>query len=299
MNRAWGLEISQLPPVLFRPEYFPDRHLDATGGHDLARLPADQFPASVGAGGLLQPDPQLLPGPRGRRVHRPLEPAPHDSRDPEPGYAPGCDPRRAHLDERGRRVARPASRRLHGTGQRLRHPCATGLSDPDGGRPRGPGRRHRPELVDVQRGAHGGPGDCRFSDRGRGRGDLLPAERAELRGRAGGLAGDAVAAETAGQTAEAPPSRVERRVPLRLRLPADPRDPPASGGGEPGGHAADGAPARLCHGSAPWRPGHAGPLDVVAGHGSADGGPRSGFAQDACSAWGGRLPGPAGPSAWV
>ena len=38
-------------------------------------------------------------------------------------------------------------------------------------------QRHRPELVDVQRGTAGRAGDCRFSDCGGGGRGLLPAER--------------------------------------------------------------------------------------------------------------------------
>ena len=177
-NLARGLETPQLPAVLLRAEHFPDRHLDAAGGHDLARLPAEQLGVPVGVGRLLQPDPQFLPGPRGGRVHRPLEPAPDNSRDAEPGHVPGRDPGRADPDRHGCRLACPCLERLLGARHRLRHARPASLSDPDGGRTREPDQRHRPELVDVQRGTTGWASDGRFSDRGGGRRSLLPAERA-------------------------------------------------------------------------------------------------------------------------
>ena len=71
-------------------------------------------------------------------------------------------------------------------------PARQAFLDPDGGRTRESDQRHRAELVDVQRGTTCRASDCRFSDRG-GRGRvLLPAERSELCGCAGGFAGHAV-----------------------------------------------------------------------------------------------------------
>ena len=125
-----------------------------------------------------------------------------------------------------------------GLDHRLRHARPAGLSDPDGGRTRESDQRHRPELVDVQRGTTGWAGDCRFSDRGGGGRSLLPAERAELCGRVGGPAGHAAAAASTGQAAAARPPRTDRRIPLCLWLSSDPRNPHASGPGEHGGHAA-------------------------------------------------------------
>src|SRR5438105_1252716 len=149
-----GVGPPQLPSLLLRAGYLAHRLLDAVGGARLAR----PGPHQLGVRRRPEPGPPLArcPAVHAVRRHRgrPRGQAPPHRAHPGAPDGGGDRARRARPGQGDRGVAGDGPGARVRSRQRLRHSRAPGVPRGAGGQA-GPGERHRPQFLDVQRGIEG------------------------------------------------------------------------------------------------------------------------------------------------
>ena len=151
------------------------RQLDFDDGDQLARLPADRVGHAARGRRFCGAVSRIRYGPLRRRLPRPLGPPSRAGRDADGVDAAVIHARLPDLQRTNHCARCHRAERRSGSGERVRHAGAAGVSDDDDYRSRRPRQRHRDELVDVQRRAAGRAVDRGCHDCDIGRGVVFPA----------------------------------------------------------------------------------------------------------------------------